>query len=67
MVVAVNKLYIRLYEVFKEELIKLNIGYDFNRSTLLYMNDLVNAIEYLRFARPDQQEASKIIQKYDKY
>lgn len=59
------KLYKHLYEIFKEELIKLNIGYDFDRSALLYMNDLVNAIEYIKY-NTDREDVLKIIQQYDR-
>jgi hypothetical protein len=62
----VDILYRKLYEVFKKELIKLNIGYEFDRSTLSYMNDLVNAIDFLNNGNPTNTEAITIIRRYER-
>lgn len=59
-------LYRQLYEVFRKELIKLNIGYEFDKSTLSYMNDLINAIDFLEHGNSTYTEAIKIIQRYDR-
>ena len=59
-------LYRKLYEVFRKELIKLNIGYEFDRSTLSYMNDLVNAIDFLNNGNPTNTEAITIILRYER-
>ena len=59
-------LYKHLYDLFKEELVRLNIGYTFNEDTLLYMNDLVNAISYLEEGDPSAEDALTIIQKYER-
>ena len=67
MIAGVETLYRHLYEVFTKELIKLNIGYSFDESTLSYMNDLVSAIEFLKFGNPTQSEALAIIQRYGRY
>lgn len=61
-----NILYRHLYEVFKEELIRLNIGYMFDKSTLLYMNELINAIDYLKEGNPSIDEALTIIRRYER-
>lgn len=60
-------LYKHLYNIFKEELLRLNIGYTFDESTLLYMSALVNAINYLEEGDPSAEDALTIIQKYEKH
>lgn len=60
-------LYKHLYNIFKEELLRLNIGYTFDESTLLYMNALVNAINYLEEGDPSAEDALTIIQKYERH
>lgn len=60
-------LYKHLYNIFKEELLRANIGYTFNEATLLYMNDLVNAINYLEEGDPSAEDALTIIQKYERH
>lgn len=67
MIAGVETLYRHLYEVFTKELIKLNIGYSFDESALSHMNDLISAIEFLKFGNPTQSEALAIIQRYDRY
>lgn len=67
MIAGVETLYRHLYEVFMKELIKLNIGYSFDESTLSYMNDLVSAIEFLKYGNPTPSEAQTIIQRYERY
>ena len=64
--VAVDRLYVRLYMTLKKELINLNIGHAFDKRIINYMNDLSNAIEYLRFVTPKHEDAIKIIEKYDR-
>lgn len=59
-------LYRYLYEIFKEELLRLNIGYTYRAETLLYMNDLINAISYLEETNPSAEDALTIIQKYER-
>lgn len=60
-------LYKHLYNIFKEELLRLNIGYTFDESTLLYMNALVNAINYIEEGNPSAEDALAIIQKYESH
>lgn len=60
-------LYKHLYNIFKEELLRLNIGYSFNQETLLYINDLINAINYLEEGDPSAENALAIIQRYERY
>lgn len=59
-------LYKQLFEIFIKELNRLNIGYEFNISTISYMKDLINAIEFLKYGNPTYTEAIKIIQRYEK-
>jgi hypothetical protein len=56
----VEILYNTLYRLFSNELLNLNIGYEFNTKTLFTMNELVNAIDYIENGNP-----SKIIQYYE--
>lgn len=62
----VETLYKHLYLAFKDELIRLNIGYGFNKESLCYMNDLINAIDYLSFGNPSNRDAITLLKKYDK-
>lgn len=63
-IVVVEQLYIKLYKIFSEELMKMNIGYDFNISKLQYMLDLVNSIDYIQNGNPSRKEIIKIMQYY---
>jgi hypothetical protein len=63
-IVVVEQLYIKLYKIFSEELMKMNIGYDFNISKLRSMLDLVNSIDYIQNGNPSRKEIIKIIQYY---
>lgn len=67
MIAGVDTLYRHLCEIFTKELIKLNTGYSFDESTLSHMNDLVSAIEFLKYDNPTQSEALTVIQRYDRY
>lgn len=66
-IVGVDILYRQLYDVFRKELIKLNIGYEFDKSTLYYMNDLVNAIDFLKYGNPTNNDAITIIKRYGEH
>lgn len=61
---TVNKLYQKLYYMFKTELLNLNIGYDYNRSSLEQMIDIINAIDLLKTQLP-REESLKIIKLYE--
>ena len=55
-------LYNTLYRLFSNELLNLNIGYEFNARTLSAMNELVNAIDYIENGNPSSDEIIKIMQ-----
>lgn len=59
-------LYNTLYRLFSNELLNLNIGYEFNTKTLFTMNELVNAIDYIENGNPSSDEIIKIMQYYEK-
>ena len=59
-------IYKQLYIAFRDELLRLNIGYEFDKKALYYMNDLINALDYLKFGNPTNRDAITIIKKYDK-
>ncbi len=58
-------LYNTLYRLFSNELLNLNIGYEFNTKTLFTMNELVNAIDYIENGNPSSDEIIKIMQYYE--
>ena len=58
-------LYNTLYRVLSNELLNLNIGYEFNARTLSAMNELVNAIDYIENGNPSSDEIIKIMQYYE--
>jgi hypothetical protein len=61
----VEILYNTLYRLFSNELLNLNIGYEFNARTLSVMNELVNAIDYIENGNPSSDEIIKIMQYYE--
>jgi hypothetical protein len=61
----VEILYNTLYRLFSNELLNLNIGYEFNARTLSAMNELVNAIDYIENGNPSSDEIIKIMQYYE--
>lgn len=58
-------LYNTLYRLFSNELLNLNIGYEFNARTLSAMNELVNAIDYIENGNSSSDEIIKIMQYYE--
>lgn len=58
-------LYNTVYRLFSNELLNLNIGYEFNARTLSAMNELVNAIDYIENGNPSSDEIIKIMQYYE--
>lgn len=58
-------LYNTLYRLFSNELLNLNIGYEFNARTLSAMNELVNTIDYIENGNPSSDEIIKIMQYYE--
>lgn len=65
MIAAVEILYNTLYRLFSKELVNLNIGYNFNPNTLCTMNELINAIDYIKYGCPYSEEVIKLIQYYE--
>ena len=61
---GVDILYRQLYDVFRKELIKLNIGYTFDKSALSYMTEIISAIDFLENGNPTNNEAITVIQRY---
>ena len=59
-------IYKQLYIAFRDELLRLNMGYEFDKKVLCYINDLINALDYLKFGNPTNRDAITIIKKYDK-
>lgn len=62
----VEILYKQLYLAFRDELLRLNIGYAFDKDALCYMNDIINAIDHLTYGNPNSRDAVTILKKYDK-
>ena len=60
-----HRLYTILYEIFKKELIKLNIGYEYNLSALSCMKEIIHAITYIKHGELTPWEAEKILRKYE--
>ena len=58
-------LFIKLKRLLVGELVNLTIGYSFNKKTLLAMNELVNAIDYIENGNPTNSEIVQIIQHYE--
>lgn len=58
-------LYNKLYCLFSQELLNLNIGYNFNEHTLNRLNEILNAIDYIQHGSPNNNEIIKIIQYYE--
>lgn len=57
-------LYKLLYRLYIQELLDANIGYPFNIDRLNLMNELVNAMYYIKHGNPTNDEIIKIIQYY---
>lgn len=64
-IVIVDKLYEKLYLLFKRELKSLNIGYQYNKSRINEMMDIVNAIDYIKYGQLSRREIIKIIKRYE--
>lgn len=61
-----DNLYTLLISKFNEEVSRLEIGYTFNQENLDFMNDLLNAIDYLSNASLSQNQILQIIKYYSK-
>lgn len=65
MIAIVEILYNILYTIYSQEVLNLNIGYTFNRKSLDLIMDLINAIDYITYGNPSDNEVIKIIQYYE--
>ena len=64
MIVAVDLLNIKLYNLFVKNLTNLNIGYEIDRADLQQMIDIIQAIDYIQTGHPSKKEVRKIINIY---
>lgn len=62
---VVEILYNELYKIFVQELININIGHLPDKKALFTMNELINAIDYIKHGNPTNNEIIKIIQYYE--
>lgn len=51
--------------MFIQELLNLNIGHLPSSKALLSMNDLINAIDFIKYGDPTNNEIIKIFQYYE--
>lgn len=64
MIVVVEQLNIKLYNLYYNELTNLNIGYQFDYNAIRLMMDIINAIDYINHGNPSRKEIEKIINYY---
>jgi hypothetical protein len=64
MIVDVDLLNIKLYQLFVVQLMEQNIGYNYNRASLQQMIDIVQMIDYIQNGNPSKKEIQKIINIY---
>lgn len=64
MIVDVDLLNTKLYQLFVVQLMEQNIGYDYNRARLQQMIDIVQMIDYIQNGNPSKREIQKIINIY---
>lgn len=60
-----KELYNVLLKIFTNELERLTIGYTYDKRTLIFLDDLINAIDYIENSSPSNDEILKIIQYYE--
>lgn len=60
-----ERLYIKLYDIYSRELEKLNIGYSFDKASIMQMMDLINAIEYVQHSNASIKEIISILERYE--
>lgn len=60
-----EQLYNIFLNVYLSELEKLKFGYTYNKSTLKFLDDLMNAIDYIENGDVSRNEYFKIIQYYE--
>ena len=59
-----EQLYNKLYNLYVEELLNLNIGYSFNTDRLSIMNELINAIYNINNSSYSRTDILKLIEFY---
>lgn len=59
-----EQLYNKLYNLYVEELLNLNIGYSFNIDRLSIMNELINAIYNINNSSHSRTDILKLIEFY---
>lgn len=64
MIVVVEQLNIKLYNLYYNELMNLNIGYQFDYNAIRLMMDIINTIDYINHGNPSRKEIEKIINYY---
>lgn len=64
MIVDVDLLNTKLYQLFVAQLMEQNIGYDYNRTRLQQMIDIIQMIDYIQNGNPSKREIQKIINIY---
>lgn len=60
-----ENLYIRLYELLKEEMSELRLGHSFNRERLAEMRELCHILTYLKYVDMGSTDVMQIFQYYD--
>jgi len=61
----VENLYKRLYNLLKQEIADLNIGYPYNEARLRQMRELCHVIMYLKYVEVGSTDPMQIFQFYD--
>lgn len=51
----------KLYQLFVQELMNLNIGYELNKLRISRMIDIIQAIDYIQYGDPSKREIKQII------
>lgn len=62
---AVDQIKFLLYTMFSSELLKLNIGYDFDEKNIGEMMNLINFIDYVESGNASTIEIISMLQKYE--
>lgn len=60
-----ENLYKRLYNLLKQEIADLNIGYPYNEARLRQMRELCHVIMYLKYVEVGSTDPMQIFQFYD--
>ena len=60
-----KQIFLQLYNLYIDELHRLNIGYEFNSERIQEMFDLLNTIDYIESGNPPVTDIYKIIAYYE--